>query len=411
MHDRIKALLAWARRQMAQLPPARALSYAATVALSLALLSYLQNSALADYTPMPGVEEMYVCKAQVLSVEDRQVERFTLDGVTTMETVNITFRARLSSGGGRGMEVTALQANSSVLAVPMKEVEPGDRVLLYDMGDDSWLMGEYVRTDGLLGLGLFFFFCLVLFGRAKGVNTILSLVLTCWAIFGVFIPMILTGRNIYLWAVLVCVYVVVMTLLIVSGPNRKSLAASAGCLGGILVTGLLTVWMDRALHLTGMVDDESMYLMSLNPANPLDLKGVIFGGIIIGAMGATMDVAISIASSLEEIRRQAAAPSFRLLLRAGFSIGRDIMGTMSNTLVLAYIGSSLSVVLLLTAYNNSLLGLLNREMLVVEMLQTLVGSLGILFTIPLTSLVSAAIYMAAPAPPALGGGSSQDTDG
>lgn len=331
-------------------------------------------------------------RAQVLKVYSRTSDAYDIGGDTTLQQVELQFSAKLLSGDRRGEEVLAVQSNDSF--AQLEEVEPGDKVLLYYMPGSQvpWMMGEYVRTDGLLLLGVLFLAALLLFGRSKGINTIVSLVFTCLAVFLVLIPSVLSGQNIYWSSIIVCAFVIVMTLLIVSGFHRKTLAACCGCFGGVLLCGFLTVAMDGVLRLTGMVDEHSLYLATLNPENPINLKAVIFASIIIGAMGAIMDVAISLASSLWELYEQAAQPTPKMLIRSGFAIGRDMMGTMSNTLILAYIGSSMSVVLLLLAYNNSAQALLNREMIVVEILQALVGSLGILCTIPFTSVLCAAVY-------------------
>jgi uncharacterized membrane protein len=135
--------------------------------------------------------------------------------------------------------------------------------------------------------------------------------------------------------------------------------------------------MDRTLALTGVLSEESVYLTYLPMETPIDLKAIIFAAIVIGAIGAIMDVAMSISSALWEIAGTSESASFETLFRSGINIGRDVMGTMANTLILAYIGSSLSVVLLISVYSSSLLYLLNREMIVVEILQALVGSFGI----------------------------------
>jgi uncharacterized membrane protein len=147
------------------------------------------------------------------------------------------------------------------------------------------------------------------------------------------------------------------------------------------------------LFLTGIVDENSRYLANLPLETPINLKAIMFAGIIIGAMGAIMDVAMSISSSLWEVKEKARIINFETLFRSGLAIGRDIMGSMANTLILAYIGSSLSVVLILSVYNNSLLSLFNTEMIVVEILQALAGSLGILFAIPLTAFFCSIIYL------------------
>ena len=315
---------------------------------------------------------------------------------SAIEDVTVVFSVRLDSGPDKGITVKAAQYTDPYYAVKIKEVEAGDRVLVYPMENEElnlyWSFSEYVRTDALLVLGLVFCLFLFIFGRTKGINTLISLAFTCLAVFLVFLPSVLNGLNIYFWSILVCIFIIVMTLLIINGADAKSLVAGIGCVSGVLTAGLLTLIMDRFLNLTGLLDDESMFLYFLNAEYPIDLKAIIFAAIIIGAVGAIMDVAISLASSLLEIQENAKSPSFKMLVRSGFTIGRDMMGTMANTLILAYIGSSLSVVLLLTAYNNSLLALLNREMIVVEILQSLVGSFGILLTIPLTTIAGAVIY-------------------
>ena len=123
----------------------------------------------------------------------------------------------------------------------------------------------------------------------------------------------------------------------------------------------------------------------------MDLKALIFAGILVGALGATMDVAMSISSALTELIHNAPHLRFWEIIRSGLTIGRDIMGTMSNTLVLAYVGSGLHVTLLFLTYYERLEDILNVELIAVEMLQALAGSLGILFTIPATTLAVATI--------------------
>jgi uncharacterized membrane protein len=183
-----------------------------------------------------------------------------------------------------------------------------------------------------------------------------------------------------------------MTLLVVSGANKKTLVACIGCVGGVLIAGILTLIMAHFLKLTGVVDESSYSLTTVNTDNPIDLLAIIFASIIIGAMGAVMDVAMSVASSLHELKLKAPELTVKELFNSGMVIGRDMMGTMANTLVLAYIGSSLTVTVLIVIFNSSLLELFNKERIVVEVLQALVGSTGILFTIPFSCIVSALMY-------------------
>ena len=304
----------------------------------------------------------------------------------------VFFEAELRSGARKGQIITAEQSLNNLMLFTPKEVIAGDSVMLINT-DIGWFFNGHIRTNRLLGLGVLFTLCVLFFGGKKGFNTILSLGLTCAAVFTVFIPSILSGKNIYLMAVLVCIYTTITTLLLVVGYNKKSLGAATGCISGIVVAGLITIIMDKALLLTGIVDEHSRHLANLPIGTPIDLKAIIFAGITIGAMGAIMDVAMSIASSLWEVKEEAETVKFENLFRSGLNIGRDIMGSMANTLILAYIGSSLSVVLILTVYSGSVLELLNREMIVVEILQALAGSLGILCAMPLTAFFCASLYL------------------
>lgn len=122
------------------------------------------------------------------------------------------------------------------------------------------------------------------------------------------------------------------------------------------------------------------------------MKSIIFGCIVIGALGAIMDISMDISSSLYEIKKHRKDITFSEMLKSGMEIGRDVIGTMSNTLVLAYIGSSLSSILLLLTYSSSLFEVLNREMVIVDLLQAVIGSMAILLTIPFTAIVGAWLF-------------------
>lgn len=368
------------------------------VSVLLSILYLVVGSRVAS-SNMPEFEHIYQdnCeKAQVQGIIARQSAAQEVGGIQYGKGVNIVFGAKLLTGPQKGTLISALQNCDPDSPYQLREVKTGDHVLVTQNpdlnGDIKWMMGEYVRTDTLLIFAVAFGVMLILFGRSKGVNTILSLAFTCLSIFSVFVPAILSGKNIYFWAILTCAFIIIMTLLIVNGANKKSLCSGIGCFSGILVSGGLTLFADKFLRLTGMLNEESLFLKFLIEDQTIDLKAIIFAAILIGAVGAIMDVAISLSSALYEVYEATSGCTPAAIMRSGMTIGRDIMGTMSNTLVLAYIGGSLSLTLLLIAYSNSWLGLLNREMIVVEILQALVGSFGLLLTIPLTSAVCATIY-------------------
>lgn len=368
--------------------------YIITIVLSLAVLlgayHYVQGLANQSYTQA----DFITMKGRVTEIVSVREDSFTMGEYTYTDKV-ITFEVELLNEYRKGEVITTTQAIDPLLSYATKEVEPGDLVMIYEYHSGAgyaYTFGDYWRSDALVWLLAAFCGAVMLFGRLKGLNTLLGLGITCLFVFLVFVPSILAGLNIYVWSILTCLYSIVTTLLIIDGYNRKTLIAAAGCFGGVLIAGVLTAVMNVVMNITGLVDEQSMYLNDLSSGLSIDLRAVIFAAIIIGATGAVMDVAISIASSLHELNDQMEHPTFGALLNSGFTIGRDMMGTMSNTLVLAYIGSSLATVVLIVAYNASLYSIFNKEMIVVEVEQALVGSLGILSAIPLTSLLAAWLY-------------------
>ncbi len=328
-------------------------------------------------------DDSLYCRAKVLWVQEYEGD---FDG-----DVALDFKAELRLEGEK-KTVDAIWSYSLYASFNPLPVKAGDRVVLatYDDGQ-TWHYTEHVRSDALVVLLLIFFAALIIFGRMKGLKTVVSLTLTVLAVLFVFVPAVMMGRNIYLWSVLVCVYITVMTLCIVNGVGPMSLAAIVGCSGGVLASLLITVVADSFMNLTGQAGDGAVYLATIN--SDFDLVGLVYGSIIIGCVGAVMDVAVDISASLKELTLKMGGADAKTLFRSGLNIGRDVIGTMSNTLVLAYIGGSISsVVLFIYNFGTSPVQLFNYEALVVEILCILVGSLGILFTLPLTAAICAWVY-------------------
>ena len=371
--------------------------YLVTVVVSVVIIWLGFQFAMADGTVLGqnlgGINaEQYRARiTEVVSSTDIHAQYS--DGIAERRTVCY---ATLLTGPDKGKRILVTQVQDTTTLTLDDPCGVGDEMYVYlgqnEYGEDQWFTSGHVRTDWLLLLAVVFVVLVVAFGGVKGVRTLLSLGFTCLAIFAVMIPMIVAGYNIYWVAIGVCLYAIFVTLALVSGWRVKSLAAGIGCAGGVLVAGLITIVSEYRLHMTGIVDDDSMLLLFINEEHPIDLKGIVFAAIIVGAVGATMDVGMDIASSLTEIYHK--NPDIRMpeLMRSGFTIGRDIMGTMSNTLVLAYIGSGLHVTLLFMTYYDSLETVLNVEMITNEVLQALAGSIGIVFTIPTTTLATVFLY-------------------
>lgn len=346
-------------------------------------------------TIFKGTMEGETIKCKVIRVTDVQTQNISGEN----EFVTVKFRAQALNTSLRGKTIDVLQEIDKSYAFSPKQVEQGDKILVEGYtqnGEKLYYFGDFVRITPLIWLLVIFCLLVIVFSRMQGLKTILSLGFTCLSVFVVLIPAILNGRNIYFWSIAVCVFITVMTLSIISGFNVKALCAGIGCICGVLCSGIIVLFMEQFLNMTGLLEEESIYLVQLYPDNPINLKAIIFAMIIVGAVGAVMDVSMSISSSLYELRIKSPTIQPKELMRSGFTIGRDMMGTMANTLVLAYIGSSLTCVLLLVAYNANLQQVLNKEIIVAEILQALAGSMGMLLTLPLTSVVCAAIYYQKP---------------
>lgn len=312
-------------------------------------------------------------------------------------TKNAIFEAKITSGKFKNQIVTVKQQLDNTIASTFKEVKKGDKILIVnddvlslDDGYDWYYAGRY-RMSGMILLGLMFLLLILIIGRTKGIATIISLVFTIAVIFFVYIPSILVDNNIYISTIIVSIFIILSTLLILNGFNKKTYCAIVGNTGGIIVSGILALIVSKLLHVTGMASQDYLYL-TLESGASLDLKAIVWGGILIGSLGAIMDVAMSIASSMHELANEMRDKTFKKLVKSGLNIGKDAIGTMTNTLILAYIGGSLATVLLFIIYNRNFLVIMNSEMIVVEFIQAIIGSIGILLAVPLTVFFSAWIF-------------------
>ena len=360
------------------------LLYILTIAFSIIFILVARHFALQGYPNWESTDSAS-CKAKVTAVTD------------TVEVRNgqeIYFEAVLLNSENKGDTISVFQGVYTNYYPVQEPVKAGDRIMVYETPNQNapWTMQEYLRFNYIVWLGALFCIGVLAFGRFKGVNTLVSLLFTCLAVFAVFIPSILSGQSIYLWTVIICLYIITMTMLLINGLDKKSFCAGLGCFCGVLLAGLITFIMSRLMNLTGMASEDTLYLTMLELEKPIDLRAIIFGSITVGALGAVMDVSMDISSSLNELFQHNPTIGRRELVTSGFNIGRDVMGTMANTLVLAYIGCDLATTLLLAAYNVGTIEMLNMELLINEFLDALAGSFGILMTIPLTSFICSLVY-------------------
>ena len=272
----------------------------------------------------------------------------------------------------------------------------GDKLLVRATEDNGKIetvkIQEKVRdTQVYLIVGLFVTLLLII-GGIKGLKTLVSLVIAVAMIFFGYIPLIIKGVNPILASLGISIPVVIITLIIISGKNIKTLVAIIGTSLGVIISGILAFIFGNLAHLTGLADDSSISLAYIPQFRNLDYKGILFGTILIGAIGAIMDVAISIASALYEINDLDKNISKKNMIISGMNIGKDMMGSMSNTLILAYVGTTLHLIILFIVYRIRFTEIINLDSIATEIIRAMAGSIGLIITIPVTVVIGTAIY-------------------
>ncbi|WIV12090.1 YibE/F family protein [Proteiniborus sp. MB09-C3] len=233
-----------------------------------------------------------------------------------------------------------------------------------------------------------FFLVLLIFGGMKGLKSFISLVFTGVLIIFFMIPLFFKGYSPILLTIITVAITTIVTIVMVDGLNKKTISAIAGTILGVIIAGIISYIGSNMAHLSGLTTNEAEELMYVAGIKDLKVRGLMFSAILIAALGAIMDVAMSIASSTFEIHKTNPNISFKNLMASGLNIGKDVMGTMSNTLILAFIGSSLNIIILLMAYEMPYTQLMNLDLIVTEVVQSISGSIGIILTVPITALIS-----------------------
>lgn len=273
----------------------------------------------------------------------------------------------------------------------------GDRVYVtashYDDVDidvSSLAIEYFDKTNIIIKIIVIYAIAIILIGGLNGIKALVGLIVTVVAIFTIMIPAIFNGANAMLVTILVSLLVTCITFFVVSGFKKKTWAAIIGTICGILTASLFACMVGNIMNLTG-INEDSRKIMTLENKNMFDFRNLMFAGIVIGALGACMDVGMSIASALSEMKEEIPDISVKRLIKAGMNIGKDVMGTMTNTLILAYVGSSMTSILLFMGFDFEMYDILNQEMIAEEILRAIAGSMGLVCTIPLTAIVSAFI--------------------
>ncbi len=270
----------------------------------------------------------------------------------------------------------------------------GDKVVLHaepvsetvsTPDDVDFFIADIKRDNQIYIFTGIFFALLLLIGKKKGLTSIISIISTVTLVFFMLMPMILSGFCPIASAVLTGILSTIITIYLVGGFNSKSSSAIIGTSISLVFAGGLSMLAIYFAHLTGFAGEENLFLYTARP--DLSFRGILAASMIIGALGALMDTAVSIASTVNEIYETDKTLSIKQLCKSGMNVGRDIIGTMSNTLILVYLGSALPLVLL--SNNIDMNKFFNLNQVATEILSAITGSIAILICVPCTAIIAA----------------------
>ena len=297
---------------------------------------------------------------------------------------------RILSGDHKDEIMTVTNYMSALFNV---DVQQGDRIIVRIMTDEdgSYYASVFNYDRGIVlgGFLLVFFVLLAALGGKKGLGALAGLLLTLGCIWFILIPCLLRGVPAIPVTIAVSAVSAAAGLIFLNGYSKKTFCAVCGCVGGVLAAGIAAAVAGTLSPMNGFNMQEAENLILYGADEGLKVSGLLVCGVLISALGAVMDVALGIASSVWEMKEQNPDASAGSLFRSGMQIGKDAMGTMANTLILAFAGSSLNMLILVQTYDIPFLQLINTDSIALEVVQSVAGSVGILLTVPLVAFISA----------------------
>ena len=339
-----------------------------------------------DKIPLVSREGQTFEKAVVTAIiQDNMTETGTRVGEQVVEV-------KLLTGEKEGETLQVTNSSGFLFGAPCT---PGMKVVvMQSVAGDKVIASVYSqdREWVIYAFGLLYLAVLVLVGGKQGVKGGIGLVFTFFSILLWYLPMVYRGFSPFWSAVFICLITTVVTMLLIGGFTKKTIVATLGTVGGVLTAGIAATLFSAASGISGYNVSDIETLMTLWNTLDIQVGGLLFSGLLISSLGAVMDVAMSIGSSMSEILGQNPNLNRRELFRAGIRVGRDMMGTDSNTLILAFAGSSVSMLLLDYAYALPYRQIINSNNIGIAVMQGLAGSFGVVLSVPITVLAGAILY-------------------
>jgi uncharacterized membrane protein len=318
--------------------------------------------------------------AKVTRIVSEEMQAVPNTGTTAVyQTVEVVFM----SGNKKG--------ESAVISDNTFRMEAGDKLYVRHVhasdGTDYYSIQDAYRLDALLWLAIFFVCAILLFGGKQGLLSLAALFVSFGVIFKLLFPYMLSGGNVIMIATSGALLSLAVAMYLTHGFTRLTTSAFLGCSLSVAGTLLLAKYAVSLAGLTGFASDESVYL-NIATEGRLDFVALLIGGIIIGVIGVIDDISITQASVVSELRHADPNLTRASLYAKAIKVGKDHMGAVINTLILAYAGASLPLVLLLYTTNAPTFELINREVIATEIIRSIVGSIGLIMAVPLTTFIA-----------------------
>ena len=301
-------------------------------------------------------------------------------------------RVHMLTGVRKGEELDITSSSGYLFGAACK---PGMKaIVMQSVAGDSTVASVYTqdRESVIYIFALIYLLALCMIGGKQGIKGCLGLVFTFFCVIFVYLPLVYLKYSPFWTAVFVCFITTLVTMYLIGGPTRKTCAATLGTLAGVVLAGISAWCFSKASGISGYNVSDIETLMTLWNTNRIQVGGLLFSGLLISCLGAVMDVAMSISSAIDEIYKQNSSLTRTELFKAGLRVGRDMMGTDSNTLILAFAGSSVSTLLLDYAYDLPYQQIINSNNIGIAIMQGLAGSFGIVLSVPFTVLICTVLF-------------------
>lgn len=357
--------------------------FAAAILFAVAL-----NQAAEDEVPTSASQMVYE-KAEVTAVlsDDAEADYENAEGrrVGTQE-----LEIRILTGTHKDEIMSLTNYMSALFNV---DLEKGDNIIVRIMTDEngSYYASVFNYDRGMVigGFVLIFFVLLAVLGGKKGIGALLGLLFTLACVWFILIPALIIGLPIIAVTVGIIIITSVCALILLNGISEKTWCAILGCVIGVITAGAIAALVGHITPINGFNMSEAENLILYGADKGLKISGLLVCGVLISALGAVMDVALGIASSVNELSLQNPKAKAKELFHSGMNIGKDAMGTMANTLILAFAGSSLNMLILVQTYDIPFRQLINTDYICIEIIQSISGAMGILLTVPIVAFISA----------------------